>query len=252
MNMELTKMEGLGNTFVILQGPFSPMKQEIIAMCKGYGQKPADGLLVASSIDDRTVRMKYWNNDGSQAEMCGNGLRCLAKFAKLKGLIDASSFTVETDAGPLKVKLKGGTDMVEAQIGKVRVAKSPIKLSEMEFLKANVGNPHAITFVDDISTAPVTTLGPIIEVDSHFPDKTNVEFVQILDKNRVKLRTWERGVGETLACGTAMAATSAALVEYVDGYYPITVEVLGGKAKLWLDEDGYIRMLGPAKVVAEV
>lgn len=242
-------MEGLGNTFVILQGPFSPTKQEVIALCREYGKKPADGLLVASSIDDRTVRMKYWNNDGSQAEMCGNGLRCLAKFAKLKGLIDANSFTVETDAGPLKVKLKDGTDMVEAQIGRVWVAKNPIKLNGVEFLKANVGNPHAITFVDDISTAPVATLGPIIEVDSHFPDKTNVEFVQILAKNRVKLRTWERGVGETLACGTAMAATSATLVAYMDGKYPITVEVLGGEAQLWLDEDGYIRMLGPARVV---
>lgn len=240
-------MEALGNTFVVLVGPYDPDAKEVVELCGQYGEKPADGLLVATAIDSHAVRMQYWNNDGSPAEMCGNGLRCLAKFSQTKGLVDVSSFTVLTDVGPLKVVCKDEPDMVEVQVGKVTVTEDPIDLYDVLFFEANVGNPHAVTFVDDSNVAPVRTLGPKVEIESHFPNKTNVEFAQIVAPNRIKLRIWERGVGETLACGTGMAATSAVFAEHKNGEYPVTVEVLGGEAELWIDEEGYTRMLGPAR-----
>lgn len=240
-------MEGLGNTFVVVLGPLSPTEQEVINLCRGYGEKPADGLLVATPINSSAVRMQYWNTDGSPAEMCGNGLRCLAKFARAEGLVNKASFVVQTDAGQLEVRCDDSDEeLVEVQVGKVAVSDKPINIHGEKFFTANVGNPHAVTFVDDLESAPVTILGPKVEVDNHFPNKTNVEFVQSVDQNNIILRTWERGVGETLACGTGMTAASAVFVEYGHGEYPLTVEVRGGRAKLWVDENGFTRMLGPA------
>lgn len=111
---------------------------------------------------------------------------------------------------------------------------------------ASVGNPHAITFVNDVDTAPVTTLGPKVETDGLFPNKTNVEFGQIVDPNKIKLRVWERGVGETKACGTGMCASAIVASKYKHTTLPITVQVPGGLAKIWLDDSGYTRMLAPA------
>lgn len=245
----LTRMEGLGNTFVILRGPLSPSSTEVVELCKEYGDKPADGLLVATAIDPKTVQMKYWNNDGSSAEMCGNGLRCLARFSRTNGLVDVDDFVVETDAGPLKVHYELGAEEVEIQVGKVVIADKTVEPYGEQFFEANVGNPHAITFVDDVESAPVTTLGPKVEQDSHFPSKTNVEFAQIVDSHHVALRVWERGVGETLACGTGMAATAAVFVTHKTGHYPVTIAVPGGSAEFWLDGDDYTRMRAPAKFV---
>ena len=206
-----------------------------------------DGLLVVTSINDKLVEMKYWNHDGSVAEMCGNGLRCVTRFAVDNKLVAPGNFNVKTDAGILAV-IWGGEDpnVIEVQVGKVKVSQASISRQNLDFAIAAVGNPHAVTFVEDITFAPVRTLGPEIENDAYFPNKTNVEFVQIISPRQITMRIWERGVGETKACGTGMVAS--ATVGFKKGFteYPVEVTVPGGRAKIWVDEAGYSRMVAPA------
>lgn len=245
-----TKMQGLGNKFIVFKGPITLTTQKVIDYCKAYGSTQADGLLVVTPIDDHSIEMKYWNADGSVAEMCGNGLRCVTRFAVDDKMVVPGRFTVKTDAGPLQVEWDGiDSDKIEVQVGKAIIDSDPVALFGESFYKANVGNPHAVMFVDDTESAPVHELGPKVETDKSFPNKTNVEFVEIRGKHNIRVRTWERGVGETLACGTGMVAAANVAVEIKGSGFPLEVEVLGGKAKVWLDDDGYARMLGPAEVV---
>lgn len=223
----------------------------IQALCdrnKGVG---ADAI-ISVTIEDELLRMRYWNADGSPAEMCGNGLRCVAALAISKGLVSPGTHSVKTDAGILQVRWDGtNVDMVEAQIGKVRVAEQTSTLHDTLFYEANAGNPHALCFVDSVEAAPVLELGPRIENDAHFPNRTNVEFVEIVDSSFLKVRVWERGVGETLACGTAMISCAAVAHHLGKASYPLTVEVAGGQAQVWIDEDGYSWMQGPTAIVYE-
>lgn len=241
-------MQGLGNTFVVFKGPLSLTKEEIISYCQQYGDIRADGLLLVTPMDDQTVQMKYWNSDGSMAEMCGNGLRCVTKFAVENSLIKPGSFNVHTDAGVLNVIWDGKDENIEVQVGKVSLGQV-LDIEGHTFHTANVGNPHAVTFVSNISEAPVKELGQKVEHNSNFPNKTNVEFVEVLGDHEISLRTWERGSGETLACGTGMTASAMVSAEIKNVEYPMTVKVLGGEAKLWLDDSGFTRMKGPALVV---
>lgn len=240
-------MQGLGNTFIVFKGPFELISEDVIEYCEKY---TVDGVLVVTAIDKDSIEMKYWNSDGSVAEMCGNGLRCVTRFTVDNNMINPGKFTVMTAAGPLKVEWDGkDPDNIEVQVGKVSVNPSPLGIYSEKFYEVNVGNPHAVTFVDDVKLVPVQTLGPKVEIDEHFPNRTNVEFVSIKDKNTVFVRTWERGVGETQACGTGMVAAANATVNIKGAQFPLTVNVLGGKAKVWLDNEGYTRMLGPAKYI---
>ncbi|MBW3569092.1 diaminopimelate epimerase [Candidatus Parcubacteria bacterium] len=244
--MKFTKMHGLGNDFVVLKGPLV-IKSEIIAkLCERNFGIGADGLLVISPIDSG-VKMEYWNADGSRAEMCGNGLRCAARFAVDNDMVEAGEFKVLTPVGPLKVSWDGQDENnISGQVGKVTVDSDPIEIEGSVFYRANVGNPHAISFVTDVGSAPVRTLGPKVETNSLFPDKTNVEFAHIEDKNKINLRIWERGVGETKACGTGMVAT-AVLSESLDKTaFPTRLQVPGGMAEAWVDKDGYACLRGPA------
>lgn len=244
-----TRMHGLGNRFVVFRGPKTLTSKDIIRFCKQYDKDGADGLLVIEPVNNKSVKMKYWNADGSLAEMCGNGLRCATRYAVDNNFVRPGNFAVITDAGPLKVKWDGKDSReIEVQVGKVVLGKNPITLNGVVLYIANVGNPHAITFVEDLESAPVEQLGPKIETNIKFPNKTNVEFVKIQGKNNIKLRTWERGVGETKACGTGIVAAVNTAVSRKDVEFPVQVEVLGGATKVWLDEYGFTRMLGPAVV----
>lgn len=245
-----TKMQGLGNTFVVFRGPLDLTRDEIISYCQQYGERRADGLLVVTPIDDKNVQMKYWNSDGSIAEMCGNGLRCIARFAVGNGMMKPGSFNVQTDAGILNVVWKGDDENnIEVQVGKV-IPGEAINIHGRDFYTACVGNPHAVTFVSDVDKAPVKELGPQVENDVHFPNKTNVEFVEVLNNHEISLRTWERGSGETLACGTGMTVAASISAKNKGVSYPMTVKVLGGEAKFWIDSDGFTRMKGPALIVS--
>ena len=201
------KMHGLGNDFVVLKGPLKIEPEIIAKLCDRNFGIGADGLLVISP--DEIVKMEYWNADGTPAEMCGNGLRCVARFAVDQKLVEPGQFMVQTPAGQLKVSWDGkDANDIAVQVGKVTMKNDPITIENIEFFVASVGNPHAITFVENVSSAPVTTLGPKIEVDQNFPNKTNVEFAHIERRNKINLRIWERGVGETMACGTGMVSTA--------------------------------------------
>lgn len=250
-NMEIPfqRMQGLGNSFIVFKGPLALTSDEVIRYCHMYSD---DGVLVVTPIDKDSVEMQYWNADGSIAEMCGNGLRCVTRFAVDNGMVKPGTFTVVTGAGPLKVEWDGmDPNYIEVQVGKATVNPKPLDLYGEVFYEGNVGNPHAIAFVENIKSAPVKTLGPKVETDEHFPNRTNVEFVSIEDAHTIHVRTWERGVGETQACGTGMVAAANAAATIKEAEFPLTVHVLGGNAKVWLDDEGYTRMTGPAQKILD-
>lgn len=242
-------MEGLGNSFLVCVGPLLLTSQEIADYCTYYN---VDGILAVIPSTSDYIEMQYWNADGTMAEMCGNGLRCVTRFAVDKKMVSPGKFKIKTDAGILKVRWGGkNANSIETQVGRAKVNHDPIQFQGLGFYIANVGNPHAVTFVDNTDKAEVKTVGPRVENDPYFPNKTNVEFVQILEDDRIRVRTWERGVGETKACGTGMVAAAAASKEFKNIQFPVTIEVLGGSAKVWADEEGYLRMIGPANIVSE-
>lgn len=248
--MRFVKMEGLGNDFVVLEGPLEPTASEVVAWCDRRRGIGADGVLVASRLDEGRVRMAYWNADGGRAEMCGNGLRCVARFAHDRKWTDGRSFIVQTDLGdyPVKVRKSG---RVRAMLGRAGPPEdATLSVVGTEVHPMSMGNPHAVLFVENTTEAPVKTLGPVIEVAEQFPQKTNVEFVEVKDRDRIEVRTWERGVGETLACGTGAgaAAVVANRAGLTDG--TLTVGLLGGDLDVEIDGD-VVWMEGPATYVFE-
>jgi diaminopimelate epimerase len=246
--MKFVKMEGLGNDFVVLEGPLEPTAGQVVAWCDRRRGIGADGVLVATRVDAGRVQMAYWNADGGRAEMCGNGLRCVARFAHDRGWTDGRSFIVETDLGdyPVKVRKSG---RVRAMLGNAVAPKEAVvSVVGADVRPMSMGNPHAVLLVESTTEAPVKTLGPVIEVAEQFPDHTNVEFVEVKDRTRIEVRTWERGVGETLACGTGAGA--AAVVAHREGLADgtLTVGLLGGDLDIEIDGD-VVWMEGPADYV---
>jgi diaminopimelate epimerase len=242
--MDFLKMEGLGNDFVVVAGPFEPDESTVSAWCDRRRGIGADGVLVVTPIDASTVRMEYWNADGSPAEMCGNGLRCVARYAVDEGLVDAESFTVETAVGPRTVEV--GPDRVRAELGPVEAAGRSTSLAGYDLASVSVGNPHAVAFVDDCHAVPVEAAGPMIEGDPSYPERTNVEFATVVTPARLALRVWERGVGETLACGSGAAATVAEAYRSGRTGPAVTVVLPGGELDVEII-DGVAWIEGPAR-----
>ena len=227
----------------------------------------SDGLILIMPSEKADVRMRMFNSDGSESEMCGNGIRCVAKYAYDHGIVAKTEITAETGAGILTLQMVPGTD---GKIEKVRVNMGPPRLTRAEIpmtgegtaeviaepLKildrtftitcASMGNPHCVIFVDDVETFPVLTYGPLIENHELFPRRTNVEFVQIISRTEVRQRTWERGAGETLACGTGSSAVTAACVLNGLTDKKILNHLSGGDLEMEWAEDGNIYMTGPA------
>ncbi len=242
-------MNGLKNDFVVIKGPQSLDTDQIQQLCDRKSGIGADGLLIVTPVDDSHVQMKYYNADGSVAEMCGNGLRCVARFAVENKLVKSGDFIVNTDAGPLRVTCnESDFKQIEVQVGRLVIEAGSLNLLGFDFIQVNVGNPHVVVFVDDVSTAPVKEIGPKVEVDKHFPNKTNVEFVESISEHEIRMRVWERGVGETQACATGMVVAAGAAVKSKKASYPVRVTVPGGSAKVWLDDDSFVRMIGPAEI----
>lgn len=247
MTLEFVKMEGLGNDFVVFEGPLEPTEADIRWWCDRRRGVGADGVLVATPLGVDRVRMEYWNTDGSRSEMCGNGLRCVAVYATSAGWV-GEQFTVETDVGDYAVR-RVEDGVVDAFLGKIQETdQDEIAVGTSKLRRVDLGNPHAVVMVDDIDAAPVATSGPEIENHSMFPDRTNVEFVEVVDEHRIKVRTWERGVGETLACGTGAGAAAAIAQSAAGVRDALSVELLGGELALRIDGPD-IWMVGPARVV---
>jgi diaminopimelate epimerase len=231
---------------VVVAGPRQTSAAEVAAWCDRRRGIGADGVLVVTPLEPGRVRMAYWNADGSPAEMCGNGLRCAGRFAADRGWADGDSLIVETAVGSRRVELLG--ELIRAEIGPVTAWGDTVELVGYALETVGVGNPHAVAFVDDCYMVPVEAVGPVVEGDPAYPERTNVEFATVIDADRLAVRVWERGVGETLACGTgAVAAVSAAHRSGRTGSR-VTVLLPGGELDVEVtDETSWIT--GPATKV---
>ena len=226
--MQFTKMEGLGNDFVIVDGSVeitSLLVRRVTDRHRGVG---ADGLLQVR-VEDGLLHMGYWNADGSPAEMCGNGLRCVARFAFDRGLVDTTTFAVATPIGLRRVMV---AEEPRVEIGPVEIRES-FEFEGCTFQRVRVGNPHAVAFVTDLSVVPVSALG--LELSRLTSGGINVEFVRVVDRHKLEMRVWERGVGETMACGSGMVAAAAAALHLGFSNSEVTISVPGGDGMVELD-----------------
>ena len=272
---KFTKMQGLGNDYVYMNAIEQPIDENISDLARFVSNRHfgvgSDGLILICKSDVADFRMRMFNADGTEAEMCGNGIRCVGKYVYDKGLTQKTTVSIETLAGikVLKLNVKNGkVDTVRVDMGEPILAPEKIPVMSVEnpvqnlkvkavdrefvFSCVSMGNPHAITIVEDVDNFDVETYGKVLEVASVFPNKTNVEFVEIVDRNHVKMRVWERGSGETLACGTGASATAVAcsLKGLTDRH--VFVDLLGGTLEIeWNEKDNHVYMTGKAVTVFE-
>lgn len=244
--MDFVKVHGLGNDFIVLDGPYEPDPADIVAWCKRRTGVGADGVLVIEPVGIDLVSMRYWNADGGEAEMCGNGMRCIARLAYQRGWVASRDFIVRTVVGDHPVEV--GSDTVRAFVGVPSTYRTgTLAIAGVAVHPLSIGNPHAVTFVEDVAVAPVAVLGPIIEKDPLFPNRTNVEFVEVVDDSTIKARIWERGVGETPASGTGATASAYVAHTVREVSQPITVVLTGGELTITFDDVG-AWMEGPAVI----
>ena len=271
--MKFTKMHGAGNDYVYINGfdeqVSDPEKLAITVSDRHFGIG-ADGLILILPSTTADVRMRMFNADGSEAEMCGNGIRCVAKFAADSGLVSGDEIMIETGSGILPLKLHFGADnkvdRVRVNMGQPRLMPSeipvkaenesmiidqPLQILDRTFAITcvSMGNPHCVVFVDQVEDFPVEHYGSVIEKHPIFPKRINVEFVELVSRNEVKQRTWERGAGETLACGTGASAVAVAGVLSGRTGRSIINHLLGGDLQLEWSEAGDVFMTGPATEV---
>ena len=276
MDLRFTKMHGLGNDFVVVddlarEWDFDP--DAVRLLCDRHFGIGGDGLILVrpATVEGADFLMLYFNADGTTAEMCGNGIRCFAKWLADRGHVSGDLVDVQTLGGIHPVELARDSDakMTVARVDMgvpvldppsipttftgEQVFECPLEtaLGTFKVTAVSMGNPHAVIWVNDVDTAPVETVGPLIEVDSHFPAKTNVEFAQLVDgeTDRVRLRVWERGVGETLACGTGACATGVAAALSCRTGRTLTIELPGGELGVAWSPDGHVYMTGTAEEV---
>jgi len=244
--MDFVKMESAGNDFIVVDGPFAPVSDDVVRWCERRTGIGADGVLVATRLSSERVSMRYWNADGGEAEMCANGLRCIARLAFDRGWVDAPEFVVESAVGDHPVVVS--QDSVVAFVGEPAPFRTgTLSIGDWDVHPFAIGNPHAVMFVDDVEDVPVGEIGPVIEHDPLFPNRTNVEFVEVLDEGGIRARIWERGVGETRASGTGATASAYIAHTIREVEMPIDVHLPGGVLRVWFDEEG-AWMKGPAKV----
>ena len=272
--MRFAKYQGIGNDFVMVADPRDELTlsaKAVQRVCDRRFGIGADGVIrVAAGRNGGELLMDYVNSDGSIGEMCGNGIRCLALFAREEGMTAASEVGVETPAGLKTVEIQadervrvdmGPPIFTPADIpvrwagGDALRARLSLEYTEVEVACLSMGNPHAVLFVEDPLEAPVTMMGPTLEHHAAFPNGTNVEFVRVLSPERIKMRVWERGSGETLACGTGACAAAVATRLLVDGSERITVELPGGEVEVeWqgsLRDESPVFLTGTATKVYE-
>ena len=272
--IKFTKMHGLGNDYVYIDAIHQNIEKESslaqFVSNRNFGIG-SDGLILICKSEIADFKMRMFNADGSEAEMCGNGIRCVGKFVYDKSLTNKTEVTIETLAGIKTLQLnveQGRVKTVKVDMGEpiltpkeipviaeeepVKNLKLKAKDKEFTFTCVSMGNPHAITFVENTKDFDVETYGKILEVDKAFPNKTNVEFIEIVDKNHIKMRVWERGAGETLACGTGACASVVACSLNGLTENTVKVELLGGTLEIeWNKEDNHVYMTGPAVTVFE-
>ena len=270
--IKFTKMHGLGNDYVYIDAINQKIENES-SLAKFVSNRHfgigSDGLILICKSEIADFKMRMFNSDGSEAEMCGNGIRCVGKFVYDKGLTNKTTVKIETLAGikTLILNTKDGkvetarVDMgepiLEAEKIPVISTEKPVKNLELEaenkkfkFTCVSMGNPHAITIVENTKEFDVEKYGKVLEIDKAFPKKANIEFAQIIDRQNINMRVWERGAGETLACGTGACATAVACnLNGLTGR-KVNIELLGGTLNIeWNETDNHVYMTGPAVTV---
>ncbi len=257
--MKFTKMNGLGNDYIYIFGAIENPEEFSIKWSERHFGIGSDGLILIDNSDIADFKMRIFNADGSEAMMCGNGIRCVGKFVYDKGYTDKTDISVETLSGIKYLKLNaedGRVKTVAVNMGKA-VACDKIELDvdgEMvEMTPVSVGNPHTIIFVDDIKEAPVETLGKKVEKHPYFENGVNTEFVQIIDSNTIRMRVWERGSGITMACGTGSCASAMASIAsgYCNYDEDISVILDGGVLSIKIDKENNVTMTGTADISYE-
>lgn len=275
--MRFTKMHGCGNDYVYINGAVEQIPQEkkpqlVRFLSDRHTGVGGDGAIFINPSDAADFEMEMYNADGTRAEMCGNGIRCVAKYVYDKGLTDKKQFTV-ISAGKVKyldltvdeenkvslVKVNMGSPILEpAQIPVAlpgeRAVNVPIHVSGKEYHMTcvSMGNPHAVVFAEHVEDMDLEKIGPYFEHHEVFPNRTNTEFVEIVDRQHAKMRVWERGTGETLACGTGCCAAAVACVLNGLTEPSVTFSVLGGELQItWDREENLVYMTGPATTVFE-
>ena len=258
--MRFTKMHGLGNDYLYVYGEVPEHASQLsIQLSNRHFGAGSDGMIYIEPSDLADFKMRIFNADGSEAKMCGNGIRCVGKFVYDKGYTQKTRLHIETLSGVRTLELQvsnGEVESVRVDMGTAAVGED-IHLSvdgrEVVCTPVSVGNPHAVLFVDDMDSVPLTALGPKIEHHPSFPGGVNVEFVQVMGENRLRMRVWERGSGVTMACGTGACASVAAAVSKNRCAWdtPVAVALDGGTLLVQVAPDGTVTMTGSAQTVYE-
>ena len=278
--MKFSKMHGLGNDYIYLNNLnnqiTNPEKLSIKLSNRHFGIG-SDGLILICSSDKADFKMRMFNSDGTEAEMCGNGIRCVGKYVYDKGLTKKEKLSIETKAGikyldlfiknnkVVKVTVDMGEPIFKEDLIPVTNFDEKITLADIEYGKVttktdekifsltcvSMGNPHAITYVSNLDNFDVEMYGKALENDGHFPKKTNVEFIEIVDRKTIKMRVWERGSGETLACGTGACASVVASILNGLTERKVKVLLLGGTLDIEWKKDNHVYMTGEATTVFE-
>lgn len=276
--MKFTKMHGCGNDYVYVNGMEERIdperKPELVRrMSERHFGVGSDGVIFINASDQADFEMEMWNADGTRGEMCGNGIRCVAKYVYDKGLTDKTELSIISGGQVkyLKLEVQDGKMLTaKVNMGKPVFAPAEIPVIMPEGAEnaidtplmvngetyhmtcVSMGNPHAVIFLDDVSDLEIEKLGPLFEHHERFPKRINTEFVKVLDRKHVQMRVWERGSGETLACGTGSCATAAACILNGLTDNAVTVKLLGGELLIeWDREADLIYMTGPASMVYE-
>lgn len=272
--MKFTKMHGCGNDYVYVNGfteKVADKPKAVVALSDRHFGIGSDGVIFINPSQQADFEMEMYNADGTRAEMCGNGIRCVGKYVYDHGMTDKTSITVESfgkvkyldltveNGKVVKVKVNMGKPELTAKDVPVvsvheQVIDEEIIVKEKSYRMTcvSMGNPHAVVFMDDVEHLAIEEIGPYFENHERFPNRTNTEFVQVIDDSHVKMRVWERGTGETLACGTGCCATAVVCVlNRLTGAH-VTVQVLGGEIEIYWDQkENLVYMTGPAVTVFE-
>ena len=274
--MKFTKMHGIGNDYIY----FNCLEKEIenpeelsIKLSDRHFGVGGDGIVLILPSDKADFRMRMFNADGSEGKMCGNATRCIGKYVYEKGITNKREITLETLSGIKTLKLsvneENKVESVEVNMGEaiLKASEIPVKFdkekvinervkiadSEYNITCVSMGNPHCVVYMDEIDDLDLEKLGPKFENDSIFPERVNTEFIKVIDENTLKMRVWERGSGETWACGTG--ACAAVVSSVLNGYCkydtPIKIKLLGGELSIKFMKNGFVYMSGPAEFVFE-
>lgn len=273
--MKFTKMHGCGNDYVYIncfEEKVADPEKLAQAMSDRHFGIGSDGIVLIMPSEVADCRMRMFNADGSEAEMCGNASRCVGKYVYDRGIVKKNPVRLETMCGIKVIEVhtdaEGKAETLTVDMGEPILAPKDIPVvadsesvvdltlsscgKDFDFTCVSMGNPHAVTFIDTpVKEFEVEKYGPSLEVDSHFPRKANIEFVEIVDETHLRMRVWERGTGETLACGTGTCATVVASnIKGICPRVPVEVELVGGKLTIeWKPEDNHVYMTGPATFV---